>query len=246
MNKEATPRAASHKKWFDELTMELRLHDASGKSIGDALATVQEFLADSGQSPYEAFGTPRAYASQLAAESSRPVKEDLRARITWTAVSLVAFLVFSAALTPWLTGGSLLVGGPQLLSLAVMAALVLTLPLYLAYLVRHVWALVAVPVVGGGAGLLSAVLAPQTRADALLALPPLPVLLISAALLLALSAAGTLMALRETPDPVIGPLEDAAPGTAKARWFEILTQWLFPILALALLGFTALIHAWTL
>ena len=140
-----------------------------------------------------------AHASQLAAETSRPVKEDLRPRITWTAVSLVAFLVFSAALTPWLAGGPLLVGGPQLVSLAVMAALVLTLALYLAYLVRHFWALVAVPVVGGGAGLLSAVLAPQTRADALLALPPLPVLLISAALLLALSAAGTRMALRETP-----------------------------------------------
>ena len=68
-----------------------------------------------------------AHASQLAAETSRPVKEDLRPRITWTAVSLVAFLVCSAELTPWLQGGSLLIGGPR----------------------------------------------PQTRADALLALPPL-------------------------------------------------------------------------
>lgn len=232
---------ATNKKWLDELTLELRLNDASGKQIGDALATVEEFLADSGQSPAEAFGTPRSYAAQLSAAAGPPVKADLRPRVISSTASLMVFLAFSAALTPWLAGGQLLVGGIQLASFAVLAVLVTALPLYLPFLLRHIWALIAVPVIGGAFGVLSAVLSPGRAAEAFLVLPPLPVLLTTAALMVALSIVGTVGALREQPDPVTGPLDAAPVNTAKARWFEILTQWLFPIISVLLLGFTALI-----
>lgn len=233
----------THKKWLDELTLELRLKDASGKQIGDALATVEEFVADSGQSPAEAFGTPRSYAAQLTAEAGGNDQTDFRPTIILSTGSLVVFLAFSAALSPWLAGEQLLIGGIQLIFMAALAALVIAMPVYLSFLLRHVWALVAVPLVGTAAGILSAVLGPKTADSAFLVLPPLPVLLVSAALMVALSIVGTVIALREQPDPVTGPLDADPANTVKARWFEILTQWLFPIFSVALLGFTALIGA---
>jgi len=247
MNKEATTNMPATRKWLDELTLELRLKDVSGRSIGDALATVKEFLADSGQAPEEAFGTPREYAARLAEEvvpaGGKFNGTRLGASVTLNTTSLVAFLIFSAALSPWLKGTDLFVGGWQLASMALLAVLVVALPLYLPSLLRHVWALVAVPVIGGAAGVLSAVLMPDSPVDALLVLPPAAVLSISAGVMAGLSITGTIIALREAPDPVTGPMDPAPAKTLKARWFEVLTQWLFPIFAVVLLGFTALMVA---
>lgn len=233
----------AHKKWLDELALELRLQDASGRQIGDALATVQEYVADSGQSPDEAFGTPRSYAAELTAAAGGPDRSDLRPQVMSSTASLMVFLAFSAALTPGLAGGQLLVGGVQLVSFAILAALVMALPLYMSFLLRHRWALIAVPVVGGGFGVLSAVLSPDSAAEALLVLPPLPVLVTTAALMVALSIVGTVTAVRGQPDPVTAPLEGTPKNTLKSRWLEILTQWLFPIVSLVMLGLTALIGA---
>ncbi len=241
MIKEYLMKTTTHKKWLEELTLELRLKDFSGRAIGDVLATVKEFLADSDQQPESAFGTPRDYAAQLAAVSVPPAKADLRGTLSLSTASLVAFLVFSAGLTPWLKGEELLVGGWQLVSTAVLAALVLALPLYLSFLLRHMWALVAVPVVGGAAGVLSAVLSPKDAGEALMVLPPAAALIVGAGLMIVFSVAGTIPALREAPDPIVGPLESTPAATVKTRWLEILTQWLFPIFSLVLLGFTLLI-----
>ncbi|WP_269938983.1 hypothetical protein [Arthrobacter sp. HY1533] len=234
-------KTANHKKWLDALTMELRLNNVSGKSIGDTLAAVQEFLADSGQAPEDAFGTPREYAAALAAEGMAAPPEKLQGSLALSTTSLVVFLIFTSALTPWINGEPLLLGGAQVACMLVLAAMALTLPLYLAHLLRNTWALVAVPVVGGAAGVLSAVLAPRDAGEALLALAPGELLLASAALLVALSVIGTLFALRTPADAIAGPL-DAAPRP-RFRWFELLTQWLFPILAVVMLGLTALIGA---
>ena len=243
MSKEARTTTPATRKWLDDLTLELRLKDVSGRSIGDSLATVQEFLADSGQSPEEAFGTPREYAAELVGAEIRPIKKDMKTTVSLSTANLVVFLVFSAALVPWLEGARLLLGGWQLAGMAFLAALVLALPLYLPFLLRHFWALIAVPVVGGTAGVLSAMLAPKTAGDAFLDLPPGPVLAISAGLMVIISLAGTVTALGEDPDPVVGPMEATPAKTLKARWFEILTRWLFPIFAAVLLGLTALLEA---
>lgn len=241
MSKEATTNTANHKKWLDQLTMELRLNDVSGKSIGDALATVEEFLSDSGQSPEEAFGTPREYAAELSGGAIKPIKKDMKSTVSLSTANLVVFLVFSAALSPWLEGTRLLLGGWQLTAVAFLAALVLALPLYLTFLLRHFWALIAVPIVGGAAGLLTAMLTPKVAGDAFLDLPPVPVLIISAGLMIALSLAGTVTALSEAPDPVVSPLDTATTVSTKDRWLVILTRWLFPVFALVLLGITALL-----
>lgn len=43
--------------WLDSLAIELRLIDVSGVSIGDAVASAREFLADSGERHWGALAT---------------------------------------------------------------------------------------------------------------------------------------------------------------------------------------------
>jgi hypothetical protein len=53
--------------WRDAFVLVLRLSDVSGAAIGDALAQVNSHCTESGQSPADAFGDPRAYATEVAA-----------------------------------------------------------------------------------------------------------------------------------------------------------------------------------
>ncbi|MDJ0318008.1 hypothetical protein [Arthrobacter antibioticus] len=241
MTKEQSMKTGTHKKWLENFTLELRLNNFSGVATGDALASVEEFLADSHQDPEQAFGTPRVYAAQLASEKPALRMQGMKSGLALSAAGLVIFLIFSAALTPWIEGAQLLLGGLQMVCFAAMGTLILFLPLCLPFLVRNLWALIAIPLVGGASGVLSAVLTPRQTHEALLSLNPGLVLLVSAILLIALSGLGTAHSLKAAPDTVRKPLEavtDKVP--LKARWFEILTQWLFPILALLLTGLTVL------
>jgi hypothetical protein len=51
--------------WRDSLLTELRLRQIPGDRIGEALAEVDTYCADSGQTPAEAFGDPITYAESL-------------------------------------------------------------------------------------------------------------------------------------------------------------------------------------
>ncbi|GAB2648786.1 hypothetical protein GCM10027271_02950 [Saccharopolyspora gloriosae] len=55
-------------KYRDELLIALRMHEISGARVGDVLAEVDTHLAESGEDPVEAFGTPREYAAHVAAQ----------------------------------------------------------------------------------------------------------------------------------------------------------------------------------
>ncbi|WP_090711395.1 hypothetical protein [Mycetocola miduiensis] len=55
----------ANKAWLDDLVLELRLADVSGADIGDAVATAEEFLADSNETATDAFGPARDYARSL-------------------------------------------------------------------------------------------------------------------------------------------------------------------------------------
>lgn len=50
-----------------ELLLALRLHDVPGTRIAEALAEVESHVVDTGESAYEAFGTPDEYAAALSA-----------------------------------------------------------------------------------------------------------------------------------------------------------------------------------
>jgi hypothetical protein len=65
--------------WRDAFVVAMRERDADGRRIGDALAEVQQFCADSGQDATEAFGEPDELAAGLlAAPVVRRRGRDLR------------------------------------------------------------------------------------------------------------------------------------------------------------------------
>ncbi len=55
----------------ESLIMALRLKDVPGDRIGQIVAEVESHVADTGESPTEAFGTPRDYATHLTAGHRR-------------------------------------------------------------------------------------------------------------------------------------------------------------------------------
>src|SRR5262245_36541409 len=59
-------------EWREAFVLQLRLRDVPGARIGEALAEVETHCADSGHSPLEAFGDPKAYAESLARGTGSP------------------------------------------------------------------------------------------------------------------------------------------------------------------------------
>ena len=76
------------------LILALRLKDVPGDRIGEIVAEVESHVADTGEDPVEAFGTPRAYAASLVDEH--------RPDPWWvTAISIAAQASFSVAGKRW-------------------------------------------------------------------------------------------------------------------------------------------------
>ncbi|MDI2028827.1 hypothetical protein QFW96_09405 [Saccharopolyspora sp. TS4A08] len=55
-------------KYRDDLYKALRFHEISGDRIGEVLAEVEAHVAETGDDPVDAFGKPREYARQVAAQ----------------------------------------------------------------------------------------------------------------------------------------------------------------------------------
>jgi hypothetical protein len=78
-----------------DLILALRLRDVPGDRIGEIVAEVESHVADTGEDPREAFGTPKEYAASLPGGRRSPAR--------WWSQALLAV---SSAL-----GGFLLAGG---------------------------------------------------------------------------------------------------------------------------------------
>ncbi|MGW4472947.1 HAAS signaling domain-containing protein [Nonomuraea sp. NPDC004354] len=67
---------ALDRKYREDLTLALRLRDISGARVGEVLAEVEAHVAETGEDPTTAFGTPKEYAATIAAQldtrSGRP------------------------------------------------------------------------------------------------------------------------------------------------------------------------------
>lgn len=59
--------------YLDDLVLELRLLEVSGTRIGHILAEAESHLAESGETPEEAFGPVGAYARELALAEGQPL-----------------------------------------------------------------------------------------------------------------------------------------------------------------------------
>ncbi|MBB5155037.1 hypothetical protein [Saccharopolyspora phatthalungensis] len=60
-----------NKKYRDELLVALRMHEISGERVGEVLAGVEAHVVETGEDPVAAFGRPREYAAQVAAQLDR-------------------------------------------------------------------------------------------------------------------------------------------------------------------------------
>lgn len=229
----------SDKKWFDQLVLELRLRQVHGSAIGDTVASAKELLRDTGQPAEEAFGPARDYAEALELPSA-PKHEWIRTALWPATLGLLAFLLFNQAVVPWTRSELLLVSPAQLAFLATPVVLIAFLPLYLDAIIRRIWVCVGLSGIGALSGLLSAVAAPKDPADAWLAIDPLPWLIASALVMVAFSIRNTIQAARTTGhDDITDPSAATPGGTGTgAKVFVQVTNWLFPILALAMLGLT--------
>jgi hypothetical protein len=227
----------SDKKWFDQLVMELRLRQVHGSAIGDTVASARELLSDTGQQAEEAFGPARDYAAALELPSA-PKHDWVRKALWPSLLGLLAFLLFNQAVVPWTRSEPLLVSPAQLALLATPVVLAAFLPLYLDAVIRRIWLCIAITAICAFAGLLSAVATPTNHAEAWLGIDPLPWLIGSALVMVALSVRNTVRSSLTTDDddisdPISGTTDSTGTG---ARVIVQVTNWLFPILALAMLG----------
>lgn len=62
---------AQHTKWRDALVFHLRMDDVPGDRIGDILLEVESHLAESGETPEDAFGDPKAYAQSRVTDADK-------------------------------------------------------------------------------------------------------------------------------------------------------------------------------
>lgn len=106
---EAERRLAPHveESWAETFVIELRLRDAPGRVIGDALAEVESHCAESGETAAEAFGEPVAYARSLAlAAEPAPDPLPMGGALRW-ALQAVGLLVTTVGTTAWQAGDPL-------------------------------------------------------------------------------------------------------------------------------------------
>lgn len=224
----------SDKKWFDQLVLELRLRQVHGSAIGDTIASARELLSDTGQHAEEAFGPARDYAAALDLPSA-PKHDWVRKALWPSLLGLLAFLLFNQAVVSWTRSELLLVSPAQLALLATPVVLIAFLPLYLDAVIRHIWVCIGITAICALAGLLSAFATPSNRAEAWMAIDPLPWLIGTALVMVALSIMNTIRSTHsrddnDITDPLSGTTDSTGTG---ARAIVQVTNWLFPILALA-------------
>lgn len=243
-NKTPSTISKATQNWLDELTVELRFRNVTGEAIGDTLASVQEFVADSGQTPQAEFGSPQQYAQTLDLPTS-PAGET-RKTIIRSGFGIVGFMVFNLTITPWAAEKTLDLHASQLLLLLVPLALVMALPLYLRHGVKRMWPLYLAISVGMASALVAAALAPKSSAEAWLSLNPAPILLASVVLLLGVSIIGTVSVLSSPDERLRDPMEDPATSRRRnllSRVGDVVVQWMFPLAALGLWGLTTALRA---
>lgn len=117
------------KDYRQDLLVALRLHEISGERVGEVIAEVEAHVEETGEDPVEAFGTPREYARQVAAQLDPVTGKP------------------SAA---WTLGASLLVGALTLLGVTLLSDGIVAGSGEVAYTMRDLVTTLAVLVLAGG------------------------------------------------------------------------------------------------
>lgn len=226
--------------WREDLVVELRLLSVPGRRIGDALATVEAHVADSGEDAAEAFGDARAYARELAQVGGAAARGRGVSPVTvlGTLLGLTGMLISLRAFTAWLAGGPVRVTTGEVVGLVVVVLLACALFVTgtLRLLVERRWLALGAPVLvmGSMVGLL------LLLGEPLLQLP-MPALAVAGVLLLVLS---TLLAWVDQPadlDQVLPPGGEPTVSTPA----RVMAVGVFPLMTLLLVAFSLTLHLLT-
>ena len=237
--------------WQSALVLSLRMRDASGARIGEAIAEVEQFCVDSGMTAQDAFGAPDEYAARLSeateSTSGGTKTSDVRAALS-RAIALLGFVLVLAAVPAatsgaesvtitlgWLLAVPAILGATVLVVRAAVDDAVRTAQDKADGIRRRRWGLWAVTataflVVGALVILLT---------QPVLELPTWLALTLGAVLSIGDGVLGTLSELREpTADLVVDPRESSGDTQADAERRRrtavrsgVLTAWIVPAFA---------------
>lgn len=210
--------------WVDDFVVEQRLLGVPGTRIGDALATVEAHLAETGESATDAFGPPKEYARTLAESEDSGSSGLGTVTIIAVVLGVAGLVLLPRSFEAWLEGGLVTVTIGDLVVLVVLAGLVAVLlavpDTVMRFLIEHkMSSLLFGPILVVGF-----VVAMLAWRDPVAGLATTPVMLL-AVLGLVVS---TVLYWREPVDPVQGPW---SPTAGHARLTRAVTALLLPAFA---------------
>lgn len=220
-------------KWLEDFTLELRLRNVNGKDTGDAVAHVESYCVDSGESPRAAFGDPAEYAHRLDLETDEWNIHGMLVTALPSIIGLVALLVFLQAIDGVYRGESFTLNIWQAGFIMLLIVVLIIAVLHLSTLVKNKWSMISFAIAGPLAGVGIGVSGTMAAGSPTVALPALPVTIVSAAALLAAALWGHVRN-RNHADPLIKPTPGNAENTAEhraARFMSSLGNWLLVLAA---------------
>lgn len=191
-------------QWVEDFVLEQRLLGISGARIGDALATLNEHLADTGDSVESAFGPAKDYARELAAAGPK-APDSLRSTLISAVCGLIGIILAPRALVAALEHTGVEVTTGDLAGLLLVGALVAALGAFATPILRSIVEHRRVAALGWGLGM-AGLIAILVTVFLLWRTPlvTVPAWLVGLAALAAL-AVSVRMSLREAPDLVATP-----------------------------------------
>ncbi len=216
--------------WVERFVTEARLQDLDGATIGDALATIESHLRETGEPVADAFGPPIEYAAELAASGAAAAPGISRLTVGSVLLGLTGLLV-PVAVRAWLADRAVEVDGGGLASavtLALCAAVILLrTTAVLRFLTSRriasffVWLAVLTAMVA------AMLVSRRAWPDPIVTVPPVTVLIVG---LVALMGATWLSWIDQTPDPVRPP-GVSNPGRARFAWVAVFSYVLVAVAA---------------
>lgn len=226
-------------RWVEEFVVEQRLLGVRGDRIGDALATVEAHLVDTGESAPDAFGPAAQYARELAA-GERSGERGISPAVTVSAVAgLISLVLLPRAVTAWLSGSGVPVSAGDLVGLAFIAVLTAVVLAAADTVLRVIVERPVLAVLAGPLLVVVLVVVFLTWRAPIAVLPVLPVAFVGVVALVV----SPLAALRERdPDLVVDPTGRSA---GSARVARLASVWLMPALTVLMCLLAAVTWALT-